>query len=285
MPINPSIPRNLSFRAESTFVGKNNRVGRLRCDANGVYSGLPMMTLGETTQQNTYYDPQSVMDQITSPTSRFNIVLKQGKLLGEYGHPSFIGQGFANDSEKIQRLTTVDEKTTSHLFTSFYTDSPSRDGTVVLRADLKPTGPYGAVFKESLEDPVVNTAFSLRAYVDTKVESNGRKYRNVRSLVTFDTVGASGFFGSDKAHALGLESFAGDQFLDCEMTVMENGNLKIDQIALESISNSELNEIFGTSDIHRIIQSTTIVTPDPSLSQRFPNLYRKSIFNDFFKEI
>ena len=282
--INPTMPRNISFRVETMYTGKKGspRVGRVKPTEDGVYKGMPLMVLGQVTQQNTYYDPQSVMDQITNPASRFNIVYKQQKCGGEYGHPLFYG---LSDSDKIQRLTTVQEDKMSHIFTGIYTDSPSADGTVVLRGDVKPTGPYGAVFKESLDDPVVNTAFSLRAYVDTKVQSNGLKFRTVRSLVTWDVVGASGFATTDKGHALGLESFSNDEHLEYELTVMEDGNLKIDQIALESISNTELNEIFGTSDIHRIIQSTTIVTPDPSLSQRFPNLYRKSVFNDFFKEI
>ena len=85
----PSIPRNLSFRVETLFANKNNRVGRVKKTEDGIYKGLPMMVLGETTQQQTYYDPQSVFEQITSPTSRFNMVYTSGKLYGEYGHPDF----------------------------------------------------------------------------------------------------------------------------------------------------------------------------------------------------
>lgn len=280
--INPNIPRNIQFRIETMYAKNKNHVGRIKPDENGIYKGLPMMTLGQETQQRTYYEPASVMDQIVNPESRFNKILTQGKAYGEYGHPQFFGM---SDSEKIQRLTTVIEANHSHVFTSFYTDKPSADGTVVLRADLKPTGPNGAVFKEGLDDPVINTAFSLRAFVDTQVKPNGQRYRTVRSLTTFDTVGPSGYANTDKAHALGLESFAGESFLDYDIQVMDNGNLLIEQVALETFSNTDLNEIFGVSNISKVIQSYTLVKPDRSLAERFPTLYRDGIFNEFFKEV
>lgn len=259
-----------------------NKVGRIRPDENGIYKGLPMMVLGQPTQQKTYYDPQSIMDQITNPESRFNMIYRQQKAYGEYGHPTFYGM---SESDTLTRLVTIDENRASHLFTGFYTDKPSGDGSVVLRADVKPCGPMGKVFKEGLDDPIINTAFSLRAYVDTKMRPDGLKMRTVRSLTTFDTVGPSGYATTDKAHAIGLESFAGGNFLDYEINVMENGNLMIDQIALESLTNSHLNEIFGTSDVSRIVQSRTIVEVDPSLAQKFPNLYSKGVFHEHFKEI
>lgn len=280
--ITPAMPRNIQFRTETMFVGNKNKVGRIRPDENGIYKGLPMMVLGQVTQQQTYYDPKSVMDQITSPESRFGMIMRQGKVYGEWGHPTFYGM---SDNDKLQRLVTVDESKISHVFTSLYTDPASADGTVVLRGDVKPTGPYGDTFKNSLDDPVVNTAFSLRAYVDTKMRPDGLKYRTVRSLTTWDTVGPSGYATTDKANALGLESFGGDQFHDYEINVMENGNLLIDQIALESFTNTHLNEIFGTADVARIVHSRTLVKVDPSLSQRFPNLYPTSVFNEFFKDI
>ena len=279
--ITPSIPRNIQFRVETMFVGNNNRVGRIRPDENGIYKGLPMMVLGQVTQQQTYYDPQSIVDQITNPKSRFNMIYKQQKAYGEYGHPTFYGM---SDNDKLQRLVTVEESKVSHVFTGLYTDPATADGTVVLRGDVKPTGPMGNVFKESLDDPVVNTAFSLRAYVNTDMRPDGLKLRTVRQLTTWDTVGPSGYATTDKAHSIGLESFSGDNFHDVEIHVMSDGNLLIDQIALESFSDTDLNEIFGTKKVSQIIQSRTYVQADPSVHERFPSLYRSSVFNDYFKE-
>lgn len=278
--ITPSMPRNISFRVETLYAGKGNKVGRIKPDENGIYKGLPMMVLGETTQQNTYYDPASLQDQIINPQSRFNKVYRQQKCYGEYGHPTFYGM---SDTDKIQRLVTVDEQRVSHLFTGLYTDAPSAEGTVVLRGDVKPCGPLGAVFKEGLDDPVVNTAFSLRAFVDTKMRPNGLKFRTVKQLTTWDTVGPSGYATTDKANAIGLESFSGENFHEYEIHVMEDGNLIIDQIALESFQDTDLNEIFGQSTVAQIIQSRTFVQVDREVSERFPNLYQKTIFNDFFK--
>ncbi len=277
--ISPRLPQNLSFRVETMFPG--GRVGVVKPDANGIYKGLPMMVLNEETQQRTFYDPQSVVDQITNPAARFNITLKQGKAWGEYGHPTFFG---LSDNDKLARLVHVEEKNASHLFTSIYTDAQSANGTMVVRGDIKPTGPFGNTLKDSLDDPCVNTAFSLRAFVDTRMKPDGQRYRTVKSLVTFDTVGASGYRTTDKAHAIGLESFGGDNHHEFDINILENGNLKIDQIALETFSNTELNEIFGVSSVSKIVQSITIVKPDPTLMEKFPNLYAKGIFNDFFNE-
>lgn len=277
-----SIPRNIAFRVETLFAGNGNRVGRIKPNEEGVYAGIPMMVLGEVTQQKTFYDPETIMDQMTNPESRFNKVFKQQKLFGEYGHPTFYG---LNNDEVIQRLVTVDENNVSHLFTGLYTDAPSANGTVVVRADIKPTGPKGAFLKESLDDPLMNTAFSLRAYVSTDMRPNGLKYRKVRQLTTFDTVGASGYANTDKANALALESFSGGEYNEYEISIMEDGNLMIDQIALERFENTDLNEIFGTSVVSKIIQSKTFINPEPSLIQQFPNLYPKTVFNEFFKEI
>lgn len=279
---NYKIPRNISFRVDTMYVNKGGRVGRIIPDENGIYRGLPLMIMGEPTQNNTYYDPNSIMDQITNPQTRFNKVLSQGKLYGEFGHPTFNGM---NNDDAIQRLVTVDEKNHSHMFTSLYTDPQKTDGTVVLRGDVKPTGPYGAVFKESLDDPVVNTAFSLRAYVSTDMRPNGLKYRTVRQLCTWDTVGASGYATTDKAHAIGLESFAGEDYHEYEIQIMQDGNLMIDQIALETYSDTELNEILGVSSVSQIIQSRTFVKADPDLMARFPSIYQRSIFNDYFKDV
>lgn len=277
-----SIPRSIQFRVETLFTGKGGRVGRIKPDENGVYKGLPMMVLGEITQNRTYYDPASIMDQITNQDTAFNKTFRSNKLYGEYGHPTFYGM---KDDDKLQRLCTVDENNASHVFTGLYTDTPSADGTVVLRADLKPAGPRGAIFKESLDDPIVNTAFSLRAYVNTDFRPDGTKFRTVRKLTTWDTVGASGYATTDKAHAIGLESFSGDNYLEYEIDVMNNGHLMISQIALESFTDTDLNEIFGVSTVSQIVQSRTYIETDPSMMERFPNLYPRMLFNEFFKEI
>lgn len=277
----PQPPKNLSFRVDTMFVGNGNRVGVIRPNELGIYCGLPLMVLNETTQQNTYYDPKSMIDQITNPNTTFNKIMSDGKKMGEWGHPTFFG---LNKDETIQRLVTVDERNTSHLFTSLYTDAPGPSGTVVVRGDVKPTGPMGAVFKESLEDPVVNTSFSLRAYVTTDTRPNGLKYRTVRQLCTWDVVGASGYKTTDKAHALGLESFSGDTYEEYEIQVIDNGMLMIDQIALESYSDTELNEIFGVRKVSQLVQSRTFVKPDRELMARFPNLYPKAVYNDHIKE-
>ena len=274
--ITPGLGRNIQFRVDTLYYKNGNRVGRIKPDENGIYKGLPMMILGETTQQQTYYEPTSLVDQIVNPNTHFNKIYTQQKAYGEWGHPNFYGM---SDRDTIQRLVDIDQRNVSHLFTGIYTDTPMPNGNVVIRADVKPTGEKGAIFKESMDDPVINTAFSLRAFVDTKVRPDGVKEKITRKLCTWDSVGPSGYATTDKAHGLGLESFQ-----DFEINVMENGNLLIDQIALESFSDTEFNELFGSTQVMRCIQSRTIVESDRSLLDRFPTIYPKSMLDDYFKE-
>ena len=279
--ITPNMPRNVSFRVETLFSKTKGRVGVIRPNDLGIYCGVPMMVMGEITQQKTYYDPVSMMEQITNPATGFHKEFTAQKKCGEWGHPQFYG---LRDEDKLARLTKVEEDRTSHLFTGLYTDNPSPDGTVVVRADIKPTGKYGHLLKDSLDDPVMNTAFSLRAFVSTNVRPDGVKFRTVRQLTTWDCVNSSGYATTDKNHALGLESFSGDDYSEYEINVLENGNLVIDQIALESFVDTDLNEILGIQHLGQVVQSRTFVESDRDLQSRFPGLYNTSVFQDFFKE-
>lgn len=273
---NYRIPPNLSFRVETMFAGKNNRIGVIKPDENGIYKGLPLMDIGVPTQQKTYYDPQSIKDQFTDPNSLFNLKHRNQKAYGELGHPDFIS---LTKEQSIQRLMEVKEARTSHLFTSVYTDKPRSDGTVILRGDVKPAGELGPRLKEGLDDPVINTSFSLRAYVTTQMQPDGIKYRTVRSLVTFDAVNTSGYVNTDKAHGLGLEN------LEYDIEILKDGTLMIDQIALESLSDTVMADIFGTSDVFKVITTRTFVRPDAELMQRSPERHMRSLFHDFFKEL
>jgi hypothetical protein len=277
------MPRNLSFRVETHYAAKGGRVGIIKPDENGVYKGLAMMNLGEKTQQGTYYDPASVVEQITDPTTKFNIVLRQHKLYGEWGHPKFYG---LTKDEALTRLRTVDEDRHSHLFLGVASDAPDSNGYVMIRGDIKPMGPNAHYVRETLDDPVANTAFSLRGFVDNRIMPDGTIYRTMRQLTTWDCVGASGYFGTDKAHSIGLESYGDqDSYLEYDLDIMSDGVIRIDQVALESLTDTDSNEIFGVRSIKKLTRQITLIKGDMSVMSERPDLYASSIFNDYFREI
>jgi hypothetical protein len=277
-----TMPKNIQFRMETLFTGKNGRVGVIKPDSNGIYKGLPMMVLNQTTQQKTYYEPESMMKAITNPEGTFYKNYVAHKAYGELGHPRFTGM---DKDAALARLMDVQEARASHLFTGIYTDAPASDGTIVLRADIKPAGEKGATLKESLDDPIQNTAFSLRAFVSGQMLPDGRTFRTVHAFTTFDAVLASGYATTDKFHAIGLESMGNgvDDFHEYEIDITSDGKLLIDAVALESLADSELAEILGTNTVGRVVRTRTLIDPDSGLLARHGDRYARSLFHDHFK--
>ena len=278
----PPMPQNVQFCMETMFAPKGNRVGIIKPDEGGFYNDLPMMVLGAVTENDSYYDVESMVDHLTNPKYSFRKKLYNQQLYGEWGHPDFLQYA---EKDRLPRLLQVNEKYHSHLFREIKTANRLESGGILVVADLKPTGPYGQYLKESLDDPYMNTGFSLRSWINNTMK-NGVKYRTVNSLVTVDTVGAGGYPDASKKNALGLESMAVDgldQYHDVTIDVLRDGNLMCEEIALESLSGTELNEIFGVTTIKRLTQRKTLIKTDRRLASQFPSSYPTAVFNEHFR--
>ena len=278
----PPMPQNIQFCMETMFAPKGYRVGEIKPDKAGFYSGLPMMVLGAVTENDSYYDVESMLDHMTNRKYAFRKKLDNQQLYGEWGHPDFL---LYEEKDRLPRLMQINEKYHSHLFRKIETGKRLESGGILVLADLKPMGPYGQYLKESLDDPYANTGFSLRSWINNSIR-NGVKYRTVNSLVTVDTVGAGGYPDASKKNSLGLEALQDDditQFSDITIDVMVNGNLLCDEIALESLTGTELNDIFGVATIKRLTQKKTLIKTDRRLMEQFPTSYPTAVFNEHFK--
>lgn len=255
---------NIQFRIE-TLVAKDRRnTGRVKPDAQGYYAGIPVAVLGTVSQNNTYYDVDSFQKQIQSPDTYINKVLTQGKLYGEYGHP-MIAQ--LPPDQQLARLAVIDEKAISHHISEIYTGETLASGGRLVLAKLKPTGPYKESLKDNLEDPCMNTSFSLRAI--TSAEQRGNvSYRVMKKLVTFDAVAAGGYMEASKSYAPAMESF--------DVTIAPTGIVTMTQVAMETYTDTELNELFG---IHAVTKHKHIVT---ELSDAASMAFRSSLGNRSF---
>ena len=173
-------------------------------DERGFYE-VVVGCLGIPTRNNVVYDPDSVIECMTDPTSRFNICLRDGNLLAEYSHPVI------ESKEDLNRLLRIDEHYVSHVFGKIWTDDPIMihgKEAIPIRALVKPCGPYGDVLEKSLRDPYINTAFSIRSLcLPSDGPDRSVEYRKVQMIITFDAVHAPGFDITSKRYVPSNESF------------------------------------------------------------------------------
>jgi len=205
-----SLPSNLKFACSILKNIDGYEIKALKPDADGCYP-VVLGCLGGPTRNNVIYDPESVL-QAMGPESKFTLSLQNGYLFGELGHPDIYGKG-PNGMDDIRRLLTIREDKVSHLFTEIYIDETPVmiDGSqgYPIRAKVKPMGPYGEVLRKSLEDPMCNTAFSIRTLCRPMTGDDRRyTYRKVETLVTFDAVCAPGYALAAKRYVPGVESLS-----------------------------------------------------------------------------
>lgn len=231
----------ISFTVETLMVREGKKLGLPRPDKDGYFCDFPMAALGVATRNDTYYEVPEFVNQITSKDTYVNKMLVDGTLYGEYDHPDVVGLPL---EMQLNRLAVVRPDRISHHFKKISTGPKLEGGGVLLVADIKPSGVMGAHLKANLEEPLMNTAFSLRSITQDKVVGTLRR-RKMRKLVTFDAVAAGGYEQASKRFAAteGLEVAFNPAHAQAVFT----------EVALESFTNSELNDIFGTKNlaIHR----------------------------------
>lgn len=236
------------FVVESMEVADGKKLMAMKPDDDGYYNNVPLMMLGVPTLNGTMYDSKCIVDCITDPASRFNIMLTSGTLYGEYDHPEF------KSKEDIARLLDIRRQFESHHIKRVSTVATS-DGNTLIVGSIKPTGPYGKYLSEDFQDPNRNTAFSVRSLCEEQRNpKNGQVMRKIRVLVTFDAVGSPGFKQASKRYSPAVERFelSPEDFPKC-----------VDGTGNESaiITDKEFGSLFGAKAI-RIVTSKQDITGD-----------------------
>ena len=207
-------------------------------DENGVYRGVPLGVVGAASRNNASYDRDSMINCLTGEDQIFAIKLREGNLLGEYGHPDQIG----SRQEQILRMYKVDPTKVSHAI--LRTEMrPTKNGEYTLiTGDIKPCGPYGKYLDESFQDPLRNTAFSIRSL--TAPRKNPNQDKKVLAVISFDAVEGPGFGQASKRY-VSMESAMPLEEVVHNKMVMES-------LGLESQGIDELYDLVGASKINVI---------------------------------
>ncbi len=71
--------------------------------------------------------------------------------------------------------------------------------------EVRPSGPYGQVLKDALDNPHENVYFSVRSLT---VDDMMRGVKYTRDIVTWDFVNEGGIYNANKYYSPALESFS-----------------------------------------------------------------------------
>lgn len=165
-------------------------------DKDGVFRGVPAFVLGKASR-NAEYDYDALYKSIVAPTSTFQLRIKEGNCEGEFGHPFLSG----SNEDQIRRLFFIDRTRTSHTLLGVH--SKELEGGITLGTiDIKPSGPHRSSLEESLMDPNINTAFSMRTFCHpAKKLPDGRLFKTPREFITIDSEGTPGWEEASKRWA------------------------------------------------------------------------------------
>ena len=143
--------------------------------------------------------------------------LKSGYLTGEANHPEKL-PGMSN-MEYYSRMVRLDVSRTAFHIKEVLVDieedkAPLLQGAghpIKIRGWIKPSGKYGEILRESLENPNQNTAFSIRVISQDEIR-NGIAIRRPIQVVTWDWVDTPGIANCNKFSTIKGSSVVGEAF-------------------------------------------------------------------------
>lgn len=198
-------------------VGKK---GVVPADAAGYYT-LVVGAYGTHNSAGMFYDQPTGASMFAegSPLMRR---LRKGVLFLEFKHPEpfvdlmidgRIVRKPLSDGEYLSRIRRIDDdRVCGHIRELRLIDGVDENGracTFVV-AEVIPYGPFGHIFKASLDNPSINTYCSVRSITQDDM-MRGIKY--TREISTWDFVGEGGILGANKYNSPALEEFTPEQLI------------------------------------------------------------------------
>lgn len=232
----------LFFSVTTAMVDEAGKVLKsVHPDKDGVYKGVPLAVLDQVSRNGKYYEPDSIVNCIVDPRSRFNICLREGSLTGEYGHPDVR----TNSQEDLTRLAKIDKTRVSHQFISVY--SKKTGNKIVIYGDVKPTGPYGEYLDRDFKNSTLNVGFSLRSLCARVSTKDNVIRQRCLALITFDAEDGCGYGEATKRNML----VTSNEALEVPVTPHEllSNSSNYSTISMESITDDGVLEAFGTEKV------------------------------------
>ena len=233
---------NINFVIETFSVEDGLPLKNVKKDNDGYYLGLPLAVIGTVTRNRTFYDEESIIDQIVKP-SPFNLRLTEGNLIGEWGHPIVD----FNTNYGKERVRTLDPTKEAITYRRIYSKPLKTSNKIAIFGDGKPSGPYGQYFSERMEDTTRNCAFSLRSITQDNVDRRtGVIYKKIIQLITFDAGVPSGGYKEASKRYASAESL--NDYISSPADIEDFLSIN-KSISYETLKEDEICEIFKASKI------------------------------------
>lgn len=222
---------NRSVNIGCTMLLGTDKKGILKPDDAGYYT-VVLGAYGAHNNVGMFYDLASAVPffQSGSPLVR---MAEKGVLRGEYKHPE--PSPNMSDQDYIRRIRTIDSDRVAFHIRRLYlqdgqVDDQGRPITVVM-GEVRPSGPYGQVLKDALENPHENVYFSVRSLTVDDV-MRGIKY--TREIVTWDFVNEGGIYNANKYSSPALESFHEVEIVPADLWTLADEQKQQKAVGIES---------------------------------------------------
>lgn len=184
---------------------------KLKPDSNGYYN-TTMGAFNIVSRNGVYYPATNAVLNLFKPGGIVRRRLDEGVMRSELGHPNIVG---LDVKSILRRLAVIEEKNVcAHIRDLELIKGRDDKGQeiIIVNGSFKPSGPYGTTFKEQVDNPDENVAFSVRCFANQYI-NKGLLNKEAKDIITYDTVNDAGVkFASQFDYAklatptIGLES-------------------------------------------------------------------------------
>lgn len=239
-------------RIGCTMLAGTDKKGILAPCKDGYYT-VVLGAYGTHNSAGMFYDEASGVSMF-APDSPLMRRLNKGVLFMEFMHPEpfqdlmidgRVVRRPMDDREYLQRIRKIDDnRVCAHIRALTIINSKNEQGRPVkmVIGEVKPYGPYGQHFRDSLDNPSINTYCSVRSITQDDV-MRGIKY--TREISTWDFVGEGGIYTANKYNSPALESFSDTEVVISPATLwkLQDEAKKRTNIGLESDPNLDVSEL------------------------------------------
>jgi hypothetical protein len=209
--------------------------GQLKPDEDGYYKVI-LGTFNVYNANGVYYPMTDAVREALKENSTFYRQITNGALKGEVEHPEW--DPTKSKAENFKRQLYIDPNNVSHAIRKVEIvedgTGPNGEPILIVYGWVKPFGPKKDILKESLEDPYINTAFSVRSIAKLVKGPNGIMIKQIVTLTTWDFVNEPGMEVAKKSNWIttGNESRELDE--DDIREILSQASIIIDETGNES---------------------------------------------------
>lgn len=188
----------------STYIFTYTRSDLLnkRIEKDGDWYKVNLGAVNAFNAHGALYLEEGIRELLYNPESRLAQKIENGYLFGEMEHPvlppnltseqAFARVSYLNPERKSHHIKSIE------LINTGVPVGKGFSGNVLqIVGWVMPMGPYGPLLKEQLDNPEVNTAFSIRCFSQT-TRVGHTEVRKIQSIVTFDWVTEPGIPTANK---------------------------------------------------------------------------------------